>query len=186
MTGVGDPDVVMRCMMSLGQIDTGAALARERERRRIGGISMKLATIALAICFLGTAVLAAGAEEPKDFQAAMEANNAEWLQAYNTQDVETLADMYAEDAILIAAGTQPIQGAKDIEAYWAEDVRGYGDHTWTILETRGASDLAYQVAEWTVAERGTGTQYSGNTVRILERQPNGEWLTKVHMFSVHE
>jgi uncharacterized protein (TIGR02246 family) len=147
---------------------------------------MRFARIALVLCFLSAAVLAAGAEGHEDLQAAMEANNAKWLQAYNSQDAEALRDMYAEDAILIAAGSQPIHGAKDIEAYWAEDVQGYGDHTWKILEIRGASDLAYQVAEWTVAERGTGAQYSGNTVRILERQPDGEWLTKVHMFSVHE
>jgi uncharacterized protein (TIGR02246 family) len=147
---------------------------------------MRFAKTALFLCFLGTAAFAAGAQETEDFQAAMEANNAKWLQAYNTQDAETLGSMYAGDAILIAAGSQPIQGAKDIEAYWAEDVQGYVDHTWKILETRGASDQAYQVAEWTVAERGSGAQYSGNTVRILERRPDGEWLTKVHMFSVHE
>jgi uncharacterized protein (TIGR02246 family) len=147
---------------------------------------MKVARGALFACVLGTVAFAASADEAEDFQAAMEANNANWLQAYNTQDAEALSDMYAEDAILIAAGSKPIQGAKDIEAYWVEDVKGYSDHTWEILETRGASELAYQVAEWTVAERGTGTQYSGNTVRILERQPDGQWLTKVHMFSVHE
>lgn len=147
---------------------------------------MKFAKVALAVCFLGTAAVAAAAEEPENFRAAMETNNASWLQAYNTQDAATLGRMYADDAILIAAGSQPIHGAKDIEAYWAEDVQGYGEHTWNILETRGAGDLAYQVAEWTVAERGSGAHYSGNTVRILERQPDGEWLTKVHMFSVHE
>jgi uncharacterized protein (TIGR02246 family) len=147
---------------------------------------MRFVKITLAICLLATAAPAAGAQEVEDFQAAMEVKNAKWLQAYNTQDAKTLGGMYTEDAVLIAAGTQPIEGAKEIEAYWAEDVRGYGDHTWKILETRGADDLAYQVAEWTVAERGSGTQYSGNTVRILERQPDGEWLTKVHMFSVHE
>jgi ketosteroid isomerase-like protein len=147
---------------------------------------MKLAKIAFVLCFLGTAALPAGSEEPEDLQATMKANNTEWLQAYNTQDAEMLGSLYARDAILIGAGSQPIHGAKDIEAYWAEDVQAYGDHTWEILETRGASDLAYQVAEWTVAERGSGAQYSGNTVRILERQPDGDWLTKVHMFSAHE
>ena len=138
------------------------------------------------LCVLGTAALPAGAEEPEDLQAAMNANNAKWLQAYNTQDAEALGKLYAADAILIGAGSQPIHGAKDIEAYWAEDVQGYGDHTWKILETRSAGDLAYQVAEWTVAERGSGAQYSGNTVRILARQTDGQWLTEVHMFSVHE
>jgi hypothetical protein len=41
-----------------------------------------------------------------------------------------------EDAILIAADSQPIQGSKDIEAYWAEDVKGYVDLIWKILEIR--------------------------------------------------
>jgi hypothetical protein len=27
---------------------------------------------------------------------------------------------------------------------------------------------------------------SGNTVRLTERQPDGQWLTNVHMFSVQE
>ena len=147
---------------------------------------MRFAQLLLVLVFLGTAGFAAGAAEPENVQATMEANNAKWLQAYNSQDAQALGKMYADDAILIAAGSPPIQGSKDIEAYWAEDVQGYSDHTWTILETRSASDLAYQVAEWTVAERGSGARYSGNTVRILERQPDGEWLTKVHMFSVHE
>jgi uncharacterized protein (TIGR02246 family) len=147
---------------------------------------MKTAKMALVFIAVGIAAFAAGAEEPEDLQAAMEAINAQWLQAYNTQDAAALGNMYAEDAMVIAAGGQPIRGAKDIEAYWAADVQDYGDHTWKILETRGEDDLAYQVAEWTVAERSGGERYSGNTLRVLERQPDGEWLTKVHMFSVHE
>jgi uncharacterized protein (TIGR02246 family) len=147
---------------------------------------MRFAAIALVLSCLSTVALAAGAEEPEDLQAAMEANNARWLEAYNTQDAVALGELYAADAILIAAGSQPVRGAKEIEAYWAEDVRAYSDHTWEILEVRGETDLAYQVAKWTVAERGSDARYSGNTVRVLERQQDGEWLTKVHMFSVHE
>ena len=147
---------------------------------------MRFPQAVLVLVFLATAALPGGAEEPEKFQAAMEANNTKWLEAYNRQDAAALGQMYDADAILIAAGSQPISGAKDIEAYWAEDVQGYENHTWKILETRDAGELAYQVAEWTVAERGTAAQYSGNTVRILERQPDGEWRTKVHMFSVHE
>jgi ketosteroid isomerase-like protein len=147
---------------------------------------VRLARMALVVCFLATAAVVARAEEPENLQAAMEASNAKWRLAYNSQDATTLGKLYAGDAILIAAGSKPIQGAKDIEAYWAEDVKAYGDLTWQILETRGMGDLGYLVSEWTAAERGSGTQYSGNTVRVLERQPDGQWLTKVHMFSVHE
>jgi hypothetical protein len=86
---------------------------------------------------LGTAAFEAWAAEPEDFRAAMENNNAEWLQAYNEQDADQLGRMYAEDALLLAAGGQPIRGAKDIEAYWVADVQGYQDHRWQILDTRG-------------------------------------------------
>lgn len=147
---------------------------------------MGLRKIALLVCSMTALVFAAQAEEPKDLQAPMEENNSKWLAAYNSQDAEALGDMYSEDALLIAAGSQPIRGAKDIEAYWATDVRDYGDHTWQILDTHSEGDLAYQVAEWTAAERAGGQKYSGNTVRVLERQSDGQWLTKIHMFSVHE
>src|SRR5262245_6342676 len=144
------------------------------------------AKIVLILLFQVVSAFAARADEAADFQAAMEANNAKWLQAYNAQDAEALRAMYAEDALLIAAGAQPIRGAKEIEAYWRTDVRDYRDHTWRIIETRSDNDLAYQVAEWTVVARSGGQAYSGNTVRLLERQPDGQWLTNVHMFSVHE
>ena len=73
---------------------------------------MRRARAAVFLCFLATAIFAAAAAGSEEFQAAMEANNAKWLQAYNTQDAKTLGTMYAEDAILIAAGGQPISGFK--------------------------------------------------------------------------
>jgi hypothetical protein len=48
---------------------------------------------------LGTATFAAAAAGSEEFQAAMKANNAEWLQAYNTQDAKTLVPCTPEDAI---------------------------------------------------------------------------------------
>ena len=147
---------------------------------------MKTLKLALVLLALSTAGFPAWAEELTDFRATMEENNTAWLQAYNDQNAQELGKMYAEDAIVIAAGGQPIRGANAIEDYWTEDVQGYRDHTWEILETRGEGDLAYQVAEWTVSDRSSGQKYSGNTIRILEPQPDGKWLTKVHMFSVHE
>jgi uncharacterized protein (TIGR02246 family) len=147
---------------------------------------MALRTSMVFPLFLAAAVAAGQAQEPGDLKAALEANNAEWLHAYNAQDADALARMYSDDAVLIAAGEQPIRGAAAIHAYWQADVEAYRDHTWEILEVRGEDDLAYQVAEWTVAERTGDATYSGNTVRIIERQSDGEWLTRVHMFSVHE
>ena len=42
---------------------------------------MRRARAALFLCFLGTATFAAAAAGSEEFQAAMEADNAKWLQA---------------------------------------------------------------------------------------------------------
>jgi len=35
-------------------------------------------------------------------------------------------------------------------------------------------------------KNGGFTNVSGNTLRIFERQPDGTWLTKVHIFNRHQ
>jgi len=123
-----------------------------------------------------------------DLQAAMERNNTEWLDAYNRKDAKALGKMYKANAVLIGLTNEPIRGADQIEAYWVKSVAKCKDHTWTIMETGMDQTLAYQIAEWTLTcagDKGDAT-YSGNTVRLLELQPDGVWTTKVHGVTRHK
>ena len=70
--------------------DRSLARANNVKEAEFREMSMGRARAAVFLCFLGTATFAAAAAGSEEFQAAMEADNAKWLQAYNTQDAKTL------------------------------------------------------------------------------------------------
>jgi ketosteroid isomerase-like protein len=121
------------------------------------------------------------------FLNAMKANNAEWIAAFNNKDAQALGKMYDKNALLLGLTNIPIRGAQAIQAFWAQTVAKCHDHTWTILDAGQEKTLGYQVAEWTVVRTtDEGEQsVSGNTVRVLKEQPDGHWITKVHMVTRH-
>lgn len=126
----------------------------------------------------------------KDLRAVMEADNARWLAAYNTNNPGAFPAMYTKDALLLPPGAQPVNGAEAIGQFWGNRLKpgNKKDHTFEIVDIQQDGKLAHQIARWTVVvlkDTGEPSKLSGNTVRIFERQPDGSWLTKVHIFNVH-
>jgi ketosteroid isomerase-like protein len=115
-----------------------------------------------------------------DLRAAMEADNARWLAAFNTPNPAAFPAMYTKDALLLPQGAQPVTGGPEaIKRFWESNIKA------------GVKDgkYAYQAAKWTVVlVKSTGEKIplSGNTIRIFERQSDGTWLTKIHMFNGHQ
>jgi ketosteroid isomerase-like protein len=137
-----------------------------------------------AICLLLTVSFA----HAGDLRAQMEASNAEWLAAYNTQNGAAFPAFYAKDAMLLAPGGKPIVGAEAIGKHWADEIKDgtVKNHTWKILRVQRSGKTVYQVARFTVdliQQGGKTKKIAGNTVRILELAPDGKWLTKVHIFN---
>lgn len=127
----------------------------------------------------------------EDLRAAMEADNARWLAAYNTRNAAAFPAMYTKDAVLLPPGAQPITGPEAIEQFLENRLKAGNrkDHTFEIVSIQQDGKYAYQVARWTVVvvkDSGEATNLSGNTVRIFERQGDGKWLTKVHIFNLHQ
>lgn len=137
-------------------------------------------------------VLAAvGTAKAEDLRAIMEADNARWLAAYNTNTPTAFAAIYTQDAVVLPPGQQPVEGRHAITQFWTDRLKpgNRKDHTFEIVSIRQDGRYAYQVARWTldiINTMGTTTKVSGNTVRIFERQPDGAWLTKVHIFNLHQ
>lgn len=127
----------------------------------------------------------------EDLRATMEADNARWLAAFNKPNSGAFPAMYTKDALLLPPGTHPVTGGPEaIRQFWEGLIkRGFRDHTFEIVSTHVDGQYAYQVARWTinlVKDTGEKTPFSGNTVRLFERQPDGRWLTKVHLFNRHQ
>jgi uncharacterized protein (TIGR02246 family) len=135
--------------------------------------------------------VAATPARAEDLRAVMEADNARWLAAYNTRNAAAFPAMYTKDAILLPPGAQPASGPEAIGQFWESRLKpgNRKDHTFEIVSIQQDGKYAYQVARWTVVvvkDTGEPTKLSGNTVRIFEHQPDGAWLTKVHIFNFHQ
>ncbi len=117
----------------------------------------------------------------------MEAANTQFEKAFNAPASADFVGQYAADAVLYFQGSAPVTGPEAIRQFWEGRIRlGARDLAFDITETGADGRYAWQVARSTVQlVRGTGekTLIPGNTVRIFEKQSDGTWKTKVHMFN---
>ena len=98
--------------------------------------------------------------------------------------------MYTDDAILIPGGMSPaVPGPQAITKFWEASIKaGFKDHTLEIVQTGADGNLAYVLSSWTVKKVGGGPNSNeestvlGQTLRVLSKQSDGTWKTKVHMF----
>jgi ketosteroid isomerase-like protein len=138
---------------------------------------------------LFAALATAGVAWAEDLRAEMDAANSEWLRAYNTvADKDAFSALYTKDAMLLPPTTQPIVGSQAIGRFWSDAVRGGNrkNHSFEIVTVEHDGKYAYQVSRWAldvVNDKGEITKAIGHTVRVFEKQPNGRWLVKVHIFN---
>jgi len=137
------------------------------------------------------ALAAVGSARAEDLRAVMEADNARWLNAYNTNNPAAFPAMYTKDAVVLPPGAQPVNGQQAIGKFWEDRLKpgNRKDHTFEIVSILQDGRYAYQEARWTlniINKTGEPTKVSGNTVRIFEHQPDGAWLTKLHIFNLHQ
>jgi uncharacterized protein (TIGR02246 family) len=140
----------------------------------------------LAFALLFPLLMFSASSRADDLRSAMEAANQQWLDAFNTPNVAAFPAMYTEDAILIPSGLPLANGPEAIAKFWEAAIkRVLRDHTFEIIETRADGNLAYLLSSWTVKQVKSGGEVgtlTGTTSRILLRQNDGSWKTKVHMF----
>jgi uncharacterized protein (TIGR02246 family) len=122
-----------------------------------------------------------------DIRPAMEAANAQFLAAFNTPNPSAFPPLYTKDSVLFFQGAWPITGPEAITQFWESQIKlGVRDHTYDIIETGADGKYAYQVTKNTVQlvrDTGERTPIAGHSVRIFEKQSDGTWKIKIHMFN---
>jgi ketosteroid isomerase-like protein len=107
-------------------------------------------------------------------------------EAYNRNDVEGLAALYAEDAAYVSPHVPDlmIRGREAIKANWQRGIAlgGYID-TIEVLATGSSCDLAYVVSRY--AATNSGVKVGGRNILVL-RRVNGTWLIVTHASVVRD
>jgi ketosteroid isomerase-like protein len=135
----------------------------------------------LTLLIMGSAVRA------DDIRPAMEAANAQFMTAFNSPNPAAFVSQYTADSVLLFQGSPPVTGPEAIRQFWEGRIKlGGRDLTFGIIETGSDGRYAWQIAKVTVhLVRDTGEKalIAGNAVRIFEKQSDGTWKTKIHMFN---
>jgi ketosteroid isomerase-like protein len=77
------------------------------------------------VAFVGSMVSFAHAASPSSAdEAAIRAQTASWVKAYNGGDAKAVAALYAEDALLLPPGAPGVSGRTAILAFFTTDISG--------------------------------------------------------------
>ncbi|WP_407154840.1 YybH family protein [Bradyrhizobium sp. STM 3557] len=109
---------------------------------------------------------------------------AKWDAAINNADFDALLPLYAADGRLMPPGAQPVTGPLAIRDFFAGRGRSVRNHKIELVDVLPIGNYAYTTSRFTATSMANekATPISGSTVRLLERQPDGEWKIKSHIF----
>jgi uncharacterized protein (TIGR02246 family) len=118
-------------------------------------------------CGPGPALRDAGARQ------AIETAVHRYVAASNQGDARALADLYAEDAMLLPPDHEPVRGREAIGAYWSQGTDEGLEVTTLAVEVNG--DLGYLVGRYNLPATEEEPADSGKYVMCLKRQRDGAW-----------
>ena len=134
---------------------------------------------------LGLHIVPVAAQER---HAEIEAINAAWNHAYHQGNTSALADLYTEDAVLVPPSDKMISGLAEVEKFWRTLIwSGVTARETKVARVETTGDTAFTTGTWEgtgPSRDGTWTAYRGNFVRVLERQPDGTWKTRLHSWNI--
>ena len=110
--------------------------------------------------------------------------NAQWDAAINNADFDALLPLYTADGRLMPPGAQPVTGPLAIRDFFAGRGRSVRNHKVELVDVLPIGNYAYTTSHFTATlmVNEKAAPISGSTVRLLERQPDGQWKIKSHIF----
>jgi uncharacterized protein (TIGR02246 family) len=155
--------------------------------------SVLLAALALALTSTACqppAQEAAGLSE--EDVAAIEAIPDAWAEATLAGDWAAVAALFTEDGVFMPPNEPAVEGRAAIEAWTSTNfgLLTYTEFTSEALEIDGRGDIAYVRGRYEVTLMPEGApepiRESGKWVAIMQKQPDGSWLTLVDIFNTDQ
>jgi ketosteroid isomerase-like protein len=113
---------------------------------------------------------------------AIKARYKAWMEAIRTKDLDTIVDMYADDATYMPPGRKPVAGKAAVRVNWA----GYlqrdsfeAEYTPTIQVSHGG-DMAFDIGHYVISmkKEGKPVTFVGKYV-VVWKLIDGQWKAAV-------
>lgn len=120
--------------------------------------------------------------------ADISAINTAFDKAFNSKDIQAIANLYATDAyVMPAPAGAVVSGRAAIETFFSGLITaGVIDHKLTLTEAVADGNLAYQRGQWAgamVDEQGLRQTFGGNVHLVYRKQTDGTWLAVTHIWN---
>ena len=114
--------------------------------------------------------------------------NEAWLAPYKAGDVDRLAALYTEDAMVMPAGREPLQGREAIRNFFAEDFKYFPQRSMKLKSIRveASGSVLVDSGEYRydgIDSEGKALHITGNYNTVLKKV-NGKWHTATEIWNV--
>jgi len=127
------------------------------------------------------------ARSPDLLRTSIEAQNAKYVAAFNSQEAEKVALLHTENAIVMPPNHPAVKGREDIQSLIEADIEGgIRDLSLTTLSMVAADGVVSEVGKYSLniqLEAGESIPDSGKYVVVWKRQPDGAWLLDVDIWN---
>ena len=128
----------------------------------------------LAALVLVLPLFASARSNQGDLRAQIAKMDQAWQAAYNAGDAAALTALYADDAKLMAPGSEPASGHAAIQALFKADIAKGAKNTLTLGDVTGFGDYALETGGW-VANAADGKHLDHGTFMTFYKKVGGGW-----------
>lgn len=141
--------------------------------------SLKTLTL-LALLASGGCATAPPARDSEADKAKLQADATSWFDFYTKADGDGMANLYAEDALLMPPGAPPVTGRAGIKTFLGEDsaktkAAGFSIRNGMVTGVDVSGDTGWISGTYTVVDASGGTVDSGSYLSV-HHLTNGVWL----------
>ena len=136
--------------------------------------------IVTAVAAAACTTAAPPAQDVEADRAKMQAEALTWFDLYSKADGEGMANLYAEDALLMPPGAPAVTGRAAIRTFLGDDAAktkaaGLSLKNGTVTGADVTGDVGWISGNYTVVDGSGAAVDSGNYLSVHKRT-NGQWL----------
>lgn len=138
----------------------------------------------LALCALTSLACASPrTREVAPYVRAIQERNRELELLFGAGDLLGVADVYADDAVLVDAHGQRTRGRAEIDAYWSA-IESPVEWRLEIRSIRGSDEVAYELGTSHLTTRRDGALSTSVSEFLLlwRHEPDGAWRIELDAF----
>jgi uncharacterized protein (TIGR02246 family) len=123
---------------------------------------------------------AASAVEASTEEAAIRAINQTWVKSYNAGDANTVAGLYAENAVLMPPGAPAARGSAAIRAFMVKEIAASAKAGAVFSlgakpDVGASGDLGWESGTYAVKVKSGATVETGKYLSVYKKK-DGKWL----------